>query len=47
MKGSCENYEIRLKQVPKIEFMDTSKCTNFVQRAIDSAYGTKLVNEQP
>jgi len=46
MKGSCENYEIRLRQVPKIEFMDTSKCIDFIQRAIDSASRTKLVNEQ-
>lgn len=46
MKGSCEGYEIRLRQVPKIELMDTSKCTNFIQKAIYSAFGIKLVNEQ-
>jgi hypothetical protein len=46
MKGSCEGYEIRLKKVSKIEFMDTSKCTNFIWRAIYSAFGIKLVNEQ-
>jgi hypothetical protein len=32
MKCSCEGYEIRLKEVPKIEFMDTSKCKNFIHR---------------
>jgi hypothetical protein len=46
MKGSCEGYEIRLRQVRKIELMDTSKCINFILRAIYSASRTKLVNEQ-
>lgn len=46
MKCSCEGYEIRLRQVPKIELMNTSKCTNLIHKVIYSAFGTKLVNEQ-